>query len=155
MSRIGNNVSEQASVNALVHCKSALSLLNSAEFINTVEGFSVRLPEDSSVVEGFLKKYFSEDEYVDIWRIPHLMIDVCNGSSFFRKAIENDEFRSHFHQFLTELYDYCFEAYRPKLARLDGARGSAASIEASRERLNTLMWTFNRVFENLECNYSK
>ncbi len=138
-------------------CESTKGLMNCSEFYILLERFCNEIGKSSPKYDEFLNLYFNDEGYVDIWRIPHLMIDAFNQNLKFHKVLECEEFRSTFHQFLTELYNFCLNECQSSLFVKPDTSSSQRTLHNLRIRqqfLNTLMGTFIRVVENIE-NYDK
>lgn len=85
------------------------------------------------------------------------MIDAFNQNPKFHKVLECEDFKITFHQFLTELYNYCLSECQPSLFVRPDPSSSQTTLYNFRRRqqfLITLMVTFINVLENIE-NYDK
>jgi hypothetical protein len=72
-------------------------------------------------------------------------------------VLEFEEFRITFHQFLTELYNFCLiECHSSLLVKPDllSSQNTLRSFKTRQQFLSTLMGTFINVMENIE-NYDK
>ena len=150
-------VPEQNYCEELFLCESTKSLMNCREFYTLLERFCSKIGETSPQYDEFLNLHFNDEGYVDIWRIPHLMLDVFNQNLMFHKMLECEEFRNTFHQFLTDLYNFCLSECQTDLY----VKPDPISIQIilndlrARQRfLNILIGTIVSVMENIE-NYDK
>ena len=151
------NVPGQIRNEELILCGSIKGLMNCREFFILLERFCINIGKKSPKYDEFLNLYFNDEGYVDIWRIPHLMIDVFNQNLKFYTVLECEEFRTTFHQFLTELYNYCLSECQTGLYVKPDSISTQSTLNNLRIRqqfLNTLMETFISVIENIE-NYDK
>lgn len=85
-----------ANLNELVNCNAFYSLLE-----------SFQRHDAGAAHDRFLQLYLNDEGYVDIWRIPHLMLDAVHRRLGNHKLHDEREFRVLFHQFLASLYDWC------------------------------------------------
>lgn len=150
-------LSSQISGDELLLCGSVKGLMNCKEFYILLEQFCNEIGKTSPRYDEFLNMYFNDEGYVDIWRIPHLMLDSFNQNLKFHKMLEFEEFRITFHQFLTELYNFCLsECHSSLLVKPDllSSQNTLRSFKTRQQFLSTLMGTFINVMENIE-NYDK
>ena len=151
------NVPGQITSEDLFLCESTKSLMNCREFYILLERFCNKIGETSPQYDEFLNLYFNDEGYVDIWRIPHLMLDAFNQNLKFHKLLEFEEFRTTFHQFLAELYNFCLSECQTGLyVKPDpiSAQNTLINLRIRQHFLNTLMGTFISAMENIE-NYDK
>ena len=150
-------VPEQNYSEELFLCESTKSLMNCREFYTLLERFCIKIGETSTQYSEFLNLHFNDEGYIDIWRIPHLMLDVFSQNLMFHKLLECEEFRKTFHQFLTELYNFCLSECQTELYVKPDPISTQAILNNLRVRqqfLNILIGTFIIVMENIE-NYNK
>lgn len=141
----------------LFSCESTTGLMNSREFYGLLERFCSEVGNSSQQYNEFLNAYFNDEGYVDIWRIPHLMLDAFNQNMKFHKLLEFEEFRSAFTQFLTELYNFCLSECQAGLyVKPDpiSTQNTLNNLRVRQRFMNTLTGTFIGVMENIE-NYDK
>jgi len=151
------NVPGQTNSEDLFLCESTKRLMNCREFYIILERFCNTIGKTSPQYDEFLNLYFNDEGYVDIWRIPHLMLDAFNQNLKFHKLLEFEEFRTTFHQFLTELYNFCLSECQTGLCvKPDpiSTQNTLNNLRVRQQFLNTLMGTFISVMENIE-NYEK
>jgi len=151
------NVPGQTNSEDLFLCESTKTLMNCREFYIILERFCNTIGKTSPQYDEFLNLYFNDEGYVDIWRIPHLMLDAFNQNLKFHKLLEFEEFRTTFHQFLAELYNFCLSECQTGLYVKPDPISTQSTLKNLRVRqqfLNTLMGTFISVMENIE-NYDK
>jgi len=138
-------------------CETTKVLMNCKEFHIMLERFCNKIGETYPQYDEFLNQYFNDEGYVDIWRIPHLMIDAFNQNLKFHKLLECDDFRNTFHQFLTELYNfYLAECQAGLYVKPDpiSTQSTLNNLRVRQQFINTLMGTFISVLENVG-NYDK
>lgn len=112
--------SSSFSANDREYCQNASELFNSKNLYIYLERFSNTIIKEVPEYDEFLHKYFNDEGYIDIWRIPHLLIDLVNGRTECHAVLLNDEkFRTGFMSYLGEFYNYCIK------------KGSLLSIESS------------------------
>jgi hypothetical protein len=151
------NVPSQINSEELFLCESTSDLMNCREFYILLERFCNDIGKVNPHYDVFLNQYFNNDGYVDIWRIPHLMIGSFNQNLKFHKVLDCDEFRISFHQFLTELYNFCLSECQSSLFVRPDPSSSQITVRHFKIRqqfLNTLIVTFINVMENIE-NFDK
>ena len=151
------NVPGQIKSEELFLCESTNGLMNCREFYILLERFCNDIGTVSPQYDEFLNAYFNDEGYVDIWRIPHLMLDAFSHNLKIHKIFEHKEFRTAFYQFLIELYNFSFCEYQSSLYVKPDASSSQNTLHQLRIRqqfLSTLMGTFINVMENIE-NYDK
>jgi len=151
------HVPGQINSEELFLCESTKGLMNCREFYGLLERFCNKIGEASPHYNEFLNVYFNDEGYVDIWRIPHLMLDAFNQNLKFHKLLEFEEFRTTFQQFLAELYNFCLSECQTGLYVKPDPISTQSTLKNLRVRqqfLNTLMGTFISVMENIE-NYDK
>ena len=147
------NLPSQSNREELLLCESAKGLINSREFYILLERFCNAIGESNPQYAEFLNLYFNDEGYVDIWRIPHLMIDAFSNNLKFHKLLEYESFRISLHHFLTELYNYCLSECQASLyVRPDplSSQTTLLNLKIRQQFLNTLMLTFISVIENIE-----
>ena len=151
------NVPGQICCEGLFLCKSTSRLMNCKEFYALLERYCNSIEKDHPLYDGFLNLYFNDEGYVDIWRIPYLMIDAFNQDLGFHKMLECEDFRKTFHQFLAELYNFCLHECQTELyVKPDSitSQNIRDNLKIGKQFLNTLMGTFISVMENIE-NYDR
>lgn len=109
------NVPSQINSEELSSCQSTKELMSCREFYILLELFCNDIGKPKLQDDGFLNLYFNDEGYVDIWRIPNLMIDAFNQNLKFNKVLDCEKFRSAFNQFLTELFNFCLSECQPNL----------------------------------------
>lgn len=89
------------------YCQNASELFNSKSLYFLLERFSNTISKENPEYDDFLNRYFNDEGYVDIWRIPHLLVDLVTGKCDFHAALLNDEaFKTKFKSFIGEFYNY-------------------------------------------------
>ena len=151
--------SEPGQINSeeLFLCESTRGLMNCREFYILLERFCCGIGKARPQYDEFLHQYFNDEGYLDLWRIPNLMIDAFNQNLKFHKVLEFEEFRVTFHQFLADLYNFCLSECQPGLylnPELSSTHSTVNRLRIRQQFLNTLMVTFINVMENVN-NYSK
>ena len=115
-----------------------------------LERFCNQVTATQPEFESFLQQFFNDEGYVDIWRIPHVMMDVLLHRTKFSRVFDNREFRKTFHRFIRELMVFCSrechcKALSTPVADMAGIR----SQSSGHDYLNALTTSFSRVLEIL------
>ena len=134
-------------------CEEVTPIFSDRELYIFLERFCNQVADTQPKHHSFLQHFFDDEGYVDIWRIPHVMIDVLLHRMHFNRVFDSKEFRKTFHQFVMDLLVFCSkECLRISLLET-GSTGvikeglSSQSFEP--EYLNALMASFSRVLEIL------
>lgn len=95
---------------------SGKDLLQSKDFYLLMEQFcNIEIERDAEIA-WFLNYYFNDEGYVDCWRIPHLMLDICEGTFLsHQKTIDCPQFIRVFTRFTENFAKYCADTYYPFL----------------------------------------
>lgn len=138
-----------------VVCEPQKSLLSCSEFYDLLERFCNGIVIDRPEYEDFLQRYFNDEEYIDIWRIPHVMMDALQRNMKFNRVFQHKEFRDTFHRFIADLYDFCIKEClletRPAYQEASTSASDTAQHLRGRHRfLDELMTTFAQVLENID-----
>jgi hypothetical protein len=135
-------------------CETANDLMQCKDMYILMERFCSLISREDAQFDLFLNKYFNDEGYVDIWRIPHLMLDIYNCNFKFRGNILDDcEFKDHFIEFLGLFYNYCLTEYRPyhiKDSVLNDSNTTVLQIKSKKLIMNMIMDTYIRIIENLQ-----
>lgn len=100
--------------------------------------------------ELFLQHFFNDEGYVDIWRIPHVMMDVLMHRTKYNRVFDNRKFRKTFHRFIRELMVFCTRECHCKALSTPVADMAGNCAQSSgHDYLNALMTSFSRVLEIL------
>lgn len=134
---------------------SGMELIQSKNFYILVERFCNIISKEDAQFDLFLNNYFNDEGYVDVWRIPHLLIDIHRGNvEFHRNTMECEEFRCFFPRFLGLFYNYCLSEYKPYLIadiNLNEGKMAVLQIKKNQQLMNIVMDTYSRVLENIEA----
>ena len=134
-------------------CGTAQELVNCRDFYVLLEKFCNTIVEDLPEYSVFLNRYFNDEGYVDIWRIPHLIIDAVQHNLKSHKILEEEAFRIMFHRFISELYNYCLMecqfGYPVYLAKAE-ARDVVQAFRTRQSQVNALTDIFVQVMESIE-----
>jgi len=118
-----------------------------------LERFCNQVTATQPEFESFLQQFFNDEGYVDIWRIPHVMMDVLLHRTQYNRVFESREFRKTLHRFVRELLVFCSkECHRNVLVVPAVATGFMEVTDlqiGSHEYLNALTTSFSRVLEIL------
>ena len=134
-------------------CTSVQELVNCKEFYGVLEKFCNLIFERKSVHGDFLNLYFNDEGYVDIWRIPHLMIDAVHQNLKLHQLMEEEAFRHKFHSFLAEMYDYCLMEIQtgyPETIMKAKPQEVVDALRARQAYINSLTDIFIQVMESVE-----
>ncbi len=133
---------------------SGKELIQSNDFYILIERFCNIISVKDAQFDLFLNKYFNDEGYVDVWRIPHILIDIHQGNlKFLSKTLEDDEFLSIFPRFLGLFYNYCLSEYKPYLVddlNLCDLQRTVLEIKVKQQVMNIAMDTYSRILENLK-----
>ena len=83
------------------------TIFSDREFYMSLERFCNQAKDTKPEYESFLQYYFNDEGYVDIWRIPHAMMDVLLHRMQYNRVFESREFRKTFQEFVRELLAFC------------------------------------------------
>ena len=115
-----------------------------------LERFCNQVTATQPEFESFLQQFFNDEGYVDIWRIPHVMMDVLLHRTKFSRVFDNREFRKTFHRFIRELMVFCSrECHRNTLSAPVTGTEDTRSQSSGHDYLNALITSFSRVLEIL------
>ena len=79
------------------YCITASEIFNNKSFCFLLERFSNIMCKKDHEYYLFLNTYFNDEGYVDIWRIPHLLLDLVTGNCKSHSSLLNDPvFRTRF-----------------------------------------------------------
>lgn len=125
-------------------------ILSDRELYILLERFCNQLTVAKPEYESFLQFYFNDEGYVDIWRIPHVMMDVLLHRTKFSRVFDNREFRKTFHRFIRELMVFCTrECHCKALSTPVADMAGNCAQSGGHDYLNALMTSFTRVLEIL------
>lgn len=135
-------------------CTTVSELLNNKSLYIMLERFcNVRSQEDTEF-NSFLNIYFNDEGYVDVWRIPHLLMDLVTGNCKFHSDLLIDiVFRTKFLSFVGEFYTYCVKNSELFLMNKDCLALYEASILEIRKNqciFNLISETYCKVIEKLK-----
>ena len=137
----------------LVICNSGKDLIQSKNFYIMTERFCNIISREDVQFDIFLSKHFNDEGYCDVWRIPHLLLDVYQGNCrFHSKTLESADFISLFPQFLGRFYNYCVSEYNTCLIeehKFGDIQRTVLEFKVKQQLMNITMDTFCRVLENL------
>jgi len=127
-------------------------VLSNREFYFLIEKFCLEQKKDATSHDHFLNRYFNDEGYVDLWRIPNLMLDVIQQNTKFQAHMAEAEFRATFQIFVADLYHFCLHAI-PAFSTIQKEDAPAAvSLQQLKEQqqfVQSLMETFIQVLEQL------
>jgi len=135
------------------YCQTTSELFNSKSLYILLERFSNTVIKENPEYDDFLNRYFNDEGYVDIWRIPHLLVDLVTGKCDFHAALLNDEvFRSKFMSFIGEFYNYCMKKSNLLLIEnnhFTDYKGNMFHIRKNQCLYNLIAETYCKVYEKL------
>lgn len=135
-------------------CNSGKELIQSVEFYILIERFCNIISKENDKYDLFLNKYFNDEGYVDVWRIPQVLSDIYHVNiKCHSKTLDCNEFRSIFPQFLGLFYNYCFSVYKPfqiNESFLNDEKRTVLQIKTNQHIMNVAMDTYSRILENLK-----
>jgi hypothetical protein len=92
------------------YCLTSSELLGSKNLYIYLERFSNIIIKEEPEYYDFLNRYFNDEGYIDIWRIPHLLIDLYNDKTgFHEQRLCDESFRTRFMSFIADFYNYCMK----------------------------------------------
>lgn len=92
------------------YCTTVSELFNNAGFYIWLEKFSNIKSKEDPQINNFLNVYFNDEGYVDIWRIPRLLMDLATGKCQTHSALLYDPiFRTRLLEFLGGFYNYAIK----------------------------------------------
>jgi len=142
----------QINFEELFLCETASDLMSCGEFYILLERFCNHIRKSDSQYDEFLNYYFNDEGYLDIWRIPHLIIDTFNQNLKAHEVLGFKEFRNTFLKFLAEFYNFCLSECKFGLyVKSDlSSLNILHQLRIRQKFLETLMVTFINVMDNIE-----
>ncbi|MHB1314615.1 MAG: hypothetical protein ACYCX2_03925 [Christensenellales bacterium] len=135
-------------------CDSTRDLFQCKNFYILMERFCNTLSKEIEYFDRFLNEFFNDEGYVDIWRIPHLMLDIYNCNFWFHtRTLRNKDFIENFPRFLGLFYNYYLSEYKPYLineAGLNDIKKTVLQIKTNQNLMNLVMDSYSRIIENIE-----
>lgn len=135
------------------YCQTTSELFNSKSLYILLERFSNTVIKENPEYDDFLNRYFNDEGYVDIWRIPHLLVDLVTGKCDFHTALLNDEvFRTKFMSFIGEFYNYCMKKSNLLLienTHFTDYKSNMFHIRKNQCLYNLIAETYCKVYEKL------
>lgn len=129
------------------------AIFSDRELYALLERFCNQVAATQPSYASFLQRYFNDEGYVDIWRIPHAMMDVLLHRTEYNRVFDSSEFRKMFHLFIHELLVFCANECRSEAFRETSIAGAIKEgrrdTSGSTEYLPALMNGFSKVLENL------
>ena len=98
-------------------CEELAPIFSDRELYTFLERFSNQVKTTKPEYESFLQNYFNDEGYVDIWRIPHAMIDVLLHRTHYNRVFDSREFCKTFHRFVRDLLVFRSKECHRTLAR--------------------------------------
>lgn len=150
--------SKQLSMEEAVFCDSAKDLILSKDFYVLAKRFSIVISREDARYRDFLNKYFYDDGHVDIWKVPHLLLDLHNGDFCNHKHLLDDEgFREKFCSFIGKFYNYCIVEQgilTIKDKYFKEVHKNCMFLRKNQCLYNLIIDTYNRVLDNIN-EYNK
>ncbi|MBM7581867.1 hypothetical protein JOD02_000704 [Caldicoprobacter guelmensis] len=145
-------------INDREYCQTAFELFNSRSFFILLEKFSNAIIKEKPEYYEFLNMYFNDEGYIDIWRIPHLLVDLVAGKCEYHAALLNDQaFRTKFMSFIGEFYNYCIKKTSLLLVESNNFtdyKSNMFHIRKNQYLYNLIVETYCKIYENLD-SYGK
>lgn len=119
---------------------------------NLIERFCNEISKEDTEMEWFLNRYFNDEGYVDVWRIPYLLMDIYNGNyTFHSNTLHITEFRRYFKKFFILYYNFCIQS-NPLLIHEDDLEMEIhQAIRSKQNCMNAIMNACGRIMQNLEA----
>ncbi|MCL6589667.1 MAG: hypothetical protein K6U80_06920 [Firmicutes bacterium] len=134
-------------------CETGKDLFLCKNFYILIERFCNKIFKEDNGFDLFLNRYFNDEGYVDVWRIPHLLLDIYNCNLSCRgKLLDDSEFKSDFIRFLGLFYNYCLSEYKLYLIKecyFNDLRRNMLEIKTNQHLMNLIMDTYARIIENI------
>lgn len=127
-------------------------MLSNRECYFLLEKFCLKQHKDATSHDHFLNRYFNDEGYVDLWRVPNLMLDVIQQNTQFQAHMAESEFRATFQIFVADLYKFCLNAipaFSPAQKEDTPEAVSLQQLKAHQQFVQSLMETFIQVLEHL------
>ncbi|NCA98005.1 MAG: hypothetical protein EOM08_03965 [Clostridia bacterium] len=131
-------------------------VLSNREFYFLLEKFCLEQIRETAGYDRFLNQYFNDEGYVDLWRIPNLMLDVIQQNVKFQANMAKPEFRTTLQSFVADLYTFCLKAIPTFPASTTEKSDvpvsvSLQNLKAQQHFVQSLMATFIQVLEQLSA----
>lgn len=139
-------------------CENSKKLILSKSFYLLLERFCNTMAREDTEYDYFLNKYFNDEGYVDIWRIPLMILDCYNGNlHYYNKLLCDEAFRKKLIKLMGDFYNYCIT--RQGLLNISGKflenyHKNSCFLRKSQCLYNLLVDTYSRVLENIH-SYEK
>ena len=131
-------------------CEELAPIFSGRELYISLERFCNQVAATQPEYQSFLQHFFNDEGYVDIWRIPHAMMDVLLHRTHYNRVFDSEEFRKTFKQFIRELLIFCSkECHRNTLSAPVTGTVDTRSQSSGHDYLNALITSFSRVLEIL------
>ncbi len=141
-------------MNEREYCQTTSELFKNKSLYILLERFSNIVIKENPEYDDFLNRYFNDEGYVDIWRIPLLLVDLATGKCDFHAALLNDEaFRIKFMSFLGEFYNYCMMKSNLLLIECKHFTDFKSNMFHMRKNqclYNLIAETYCKIYENLD-----
>lgn len=132
------------------NCRNAKELLNSKYLYIFLEEYSNIKTKESPEYDNFINRYFNDEGYADIWRIPHLLTDLLSDNFTYHASLLNDEaFRMTFISFIGEFYNYFLKNSDLLLVVADNPTSIKNWIQEKQRLYNLITETYCRICEKL------
>lgn len=140
------------------YCQTAPELFNSRSFFILLEKFSNAVIKEKPEYYEFLNMYFNDEGYIDIWRVPHLLVDLVAGKGEYHATLLNDQsFRTKFMSFIGEFYNYCIKKTSLLLVASNNFtdyKSNMFHIRKNQYLYNLIVETYCKIYEKLD-SYGK
>jgi|YNPMSStandDraft_1061717.scaffolds.fasta_scaffold01004_2 hypothetical protein len=126
------------------YCQTASELLNSKGMYILLERFSNTIIRENKNFMIFLNTYFNDEGYIDIWRIPYLLMDLLiDRCEPHEKLLSDRNFVKTFVDFIQEFYNYCVKNTELLLIRKD----QFTDYECSMFHIRRIQCLYNLIIE--------
>lgn len=140
-------------------CQNAKELIISKSFFILMERFCNVIEKEEPRYRNFLDKYFNDEGYVDVWRIPLLILDLYNGDMYLhQKLLEDGSFKSEFINFIGKFYNYCVvkeELLCINEKHFNDYHENMLFLKKNQHLANLIHDTFCKVIENIYSDKKK
>ncbi|MCG8499920.1 MAG: hypothetical protein MJB12_05870 [Firmicutes bacterium] len=145
--------SDKLTTNDREYCQNASEMLKSKSLYILLERFSNTVIKENPEYGDFLNRYFNDEGYIDIWRIPHLLLDLTNGKADCHAVLLDDEiFKIKFMSFIGKFYNYCIKNGNLLVIENDkftDFKSNMFHIRKNQCLYNLIADTYSKIYEKL------
>lgn len=99
--------SSDITTNEREYCQNTSELFKNRSIYILLERFINTIVREKPEYDDFLNRYFNDEGYIDIWRIPLLLLDLVTENCDLHAALLEDKmFRARLMSFIGDFYNY-------------------------------------------------